>query len=79
MGIRKILVEGGGTLIYNLLINHIIDEVRILYMPFFVGNKNCVSVVHGNVSLFDKLKLNINHIEYLDGFVLLIGGVNYEE
>ncbi|MHA1724538.1 MAG: 2,5-diamino-6-(ribosylamino)-4(3H)-pyrimidinone 5'-phosphate reductase [Promethearchaeota archaeon] len=53
MGIKKILLEGGGTLNWGFLEKDLIDEIRLTIAPWFVGGKHAVSLVDGVG--FDKM------------------------
>ncbi|MEM0350699.1 MAG: 2,5-diamino-6-(ribosylamino)-4(3H)-pyrimidinone 5'-phosphate reductase, partial [Archaeoglobaceae archaeon] len=39
-GVRKILVEGGGTLISSLFLEDLVDELFIYYAPIIIGGAN---------------------------------------
>jgi len=47
MGIRKILVEGGGELIWSLAEKHLIDEIRVTYAGYILGGRESVSIAGG--------------------------------
>lgn len=46
-GIRKILVEGGGTLISSLLSQCLVDEFFIYFAPIFIGGANSPTICDG--------------------------------
>jgi len=46
-GIKKILLEGGGTLNLSFLKNNLIDEIIITVTPFVLGSKNSVNLFEG--------------------------------
>lgn len=46
-GIKHILVEGGGNLIWSLLKQNLIDEFRVTISPFIIGGKSAVTPVEG--------------------------------
>ena len=48
-GIKKILLEGGGTLNLSFLKNNLIDEIIITITPFFLGSQNSVYLFEGNL------------------------------
>jgi 2,5-diamino-6-(ribosylamino)-4(3H)-pyrimidinone 5'-phosphate reductase len=60
-GIKRILLEGGGTLNLSFLKNNLIDEMIITLTPYVLGSKNSVNLFEGilnstkNLSSF-KLK-----------------------
>lgn len=47
LGIRKLLIEGGGNLNSILLENKFVDTLCVAYFPFIVGGKSTPSVVDG--------------------------------
>jgi len=47
MGMRRILVEGGGTLNWSMLSEGLVDEVSVAVSPRILGSKNAVSLVQG--------------------------------
>jgi 2,5-diamino-6-(ribosylamino)-4(3H)-pyrimidinone 5'-phosphate reductase len=60
-GIRKIVLEGGGTTNWSFLKQNKIDEAIITLTPYILGGKNTISLVEGigfkNISTSTKLKL----------------------
>ncbi|MDA1125006.1 MAG: dihydrofolate reductase family protein [Crenarchaeota archaeon] len=48
-GIKKILLEGGGTLNYSFLKNNLIDEVIVTITPFVLGSENSINLFEGIV------------------------------
>ncbi len=46
-GIRKLLLEGGGTLNWSMLKHRLIDEVIVAIAPVIVGGKDAVTLVDG--------------------------------
>ncbi|MEO3993670.1 MAG: 2,5-diamino-6-(ribosylamino)-4(3H)-pyrimidinone 5'-phosphate reductase [Desulfurococcaceae archaeon TW002] len=63
-GLKDLLVEGGGTLLWSLVSQKLINEFRITISPYVIGGKNSISLVEGegfgSMSEWLKLKL-INH------------------
>ncbi len=47
LGIRKILLEGGGMLNWGMLKNGLVDEVRVAIAPTLVGGRDAVTLVEG--------------------------------
>ena len=47
LGIRRILVEGGGELIWSLVKKNLVDEFRVTYTGYVFGGRNAVSIVGG--------------------------------
>jgi 2,5-diamino-6-(ribosylamino)-4(3H)-pyrimidinone 5'-phosphate reductase len=48
MGIKKILLEGGGTLNWSFIKYDLIDEIRLTIAPWMIGGKDAVSLIEGN-------------------------------
>ncbi len=47
LGIKKVLVEGGGELIWSLVKKDLVDEFRVTYTGYVFGGKEAVSIVGG--------------------------------
>lgn len=60
-GIKTLLLEGGATLNYSMLIRGLVDEVRICIAPMIVGGADAKSLVEGEgISQMDKaIKLDL--------------------
>ncbi|MBX0312640.1 MAG: 2,5-diamino-6-(ribosylamino)-4(3H)-pyrimidinone 5'-phosphate reductase [Sulfurihydrogenibium sp.] len=60
-GIRNLMVEGGSTLNWNLIKNGLVDEIRIIHMPFIVGGTDTPTLVGGEgfKSLEEIVKLKL--------------------
>lgn len=48
MGIRRLMVEGGGTLISSLIAERLVDEMYIYYAPIFIGGKGSPTICDGS-------------------------------
>ncbi|MDD3976839.1 MAG: dihydrofolate reductase family protein [Methanomicrobium sp.] len=46
-GVKKLMVEGGPTLNYYMLQDRLVDEVRLIHLPFIVGGTDTPSLVGG--------------------------------
>jgi len=46
-GINKLLVEGGGELLWHLFSARVVDELRVTIAPYIFGGKEAVSIVMG--------------------------------
>ena len=60
-GIHNLMVEGGSTLNWNLIKNGLVDEIRIIHMPFIVGGTDTPTLVGGEgfKSLEEVVKLKL--------------------
>ena len=60
-GIKKILLEGGGTVNWSFIKRNLIDEAIITLTPYILGGKDSVSLVEGigfkNLHVSTKLRL----------------------
>jgi 2,5-diamino-6-(ribosylamino)-4(3H)-pyrimidinone 5'-phosphate reductase len=54
LGIRKILLEGGGTLNWSMLSNGLVDEISVAITPKIVGGASAISLVEGKGSALVK-------------------------
>lgn len=46
-GIKKLLVEGGGTIIWNFLKRRLVDDLYIYIGPYIIGGKTTPTVTNG--------------------------------
>jgi len=46
-GVRKLMIEGGPTLNWHMLHHRLVDEIRLIHMPFIVGGADTPSLVGG--------------------------------
>ncbi len=46
-GIRKLMIEGGPTLNWHMLHDRLVDEIRLIHLPFIVGGSDTPSLVGG--------------------------------
>mgnify|MGYP001338115273 CR=1 FL=1 len=46
-GIKKLMIEGGPTLNFHMLQNKLVDEIRLIHLPFIVGGSDTPSLVGG--------------------------------
>lgn len=45
--IRTLIIEGGPTLNWHMLHHHLVDEIRLIHLPFIVGGADTPSLVGG--------------------------------
>src|SRR5207244_9404097 len=50
LGIRKILLEGGGTLNWSMISNGLVDEISVAITPRIIGGARATSLVEGKGS-----------------------------
>lgn len=46
-GIQKLMIEGGPTLNWHMLHDRLVDEIRLIHLPFIVGGSDTPSLVGG--------------------------------
>ncbi|MDV0444305.1 RibD family protein [Methanorbis rubei] len=46
-GVRKLIIEGGPTLNWHMLHYRLVDEIRLIHLPFIVGGDDTPSLVGG--------------------------------
>ncbi|MDE1872592.1 MAG: dihydrofolate reductase family protein, partial [Thaumarchaeota archaeon] len=70
-GIRKILVEGGGTTNWYFLKEKLVDEIIVTITPYVVGGKESVSLVEGHG--FDKISypLKLKQVKRMGSEIIL--------
>lgn len=71
-GIKKLMVEGGASINWELARNGYIDEIRIIHLPVIVGGENVPTLIGGEgfKSLKKVLKLEINNHFTIDKFLI---------
>lgn len=47
LGIKKLMVEGGGSVNWELLKNDLVDEIRLIHLPVVVGGNDVPTLVSG--------------------------------
>ncbi|TXT64274.1 MAG: 2,5-diamino-6-ribosylamino-4(3H)-pyrimidinone 5'-phosphate reductase [Promethearchaeota archaeon] len=72
-GIKKILLEGGGTLNWSFIKNNLIDELRLTIAPWIVGGKDAISLVEGvGFSKMDEApRFMLVNIKHRNNYVIL--------
>ena len=73
MGIKSILLEGGGNLNWSFVKYDLIDEIRLSIAPWIIGGKDAISLVEGTG--FDKMnqgrKFKLMEAFNRDNYVIL--------
>ena len=66
-GMKKILLEGGGTLNWSFLKRGLVDELIITITPYILGGSDSVTLVEGSgfKNLFSMNKLKLRKIQKL--------------
>lgn len=73
LGIKKILLEGGGTLNWSFIKDNLIDEMRISIAPWMVGGTNAISLVEGDgfKNMKQAPKFKLIKVKNRDNYVIL--------
>jgi 2,5-diamino-6-(ribosylamino)-4(3H)-pyrimidinone 5'-phosphate reductase len=72
-GINKLMVEGGGTVIWNFIKHGFFDDLYVYTAPFLIGGKNTPTMADGLGIDDEKSKILLNIIEMKrlgDGFLI---------
>jgi 2,5-diamino-6-(ribosylamino)-4(3H)-pyrimidinone 5'-phosphate reductase len=73
-GIRRLLLEGGSTLNWNMLEEGLVDEIRVSVAPYIVGGEKAKTLVGGKG--FPRVKrgirLRLKEIKRLGTDLLLV-------
>lgn len=74
LGIKRILLEGGGTLNWSFLEHDLIDEMRLTIAPWMIGGTESTSLVEGEG--FNKMneapRFKLEKISHRNNYVILI-------
>ena len=67
-GVRRLMVEGGPTLASRMFAGRLVDEIRLIHLPFIVGGDDTPSLVGGlrAEGEADMIRLELTH-HYLSG------------
>jgi len=71
-GVRKLLVEGGGTVIWNFLKKRLVDDLYIYIGSCIIGGKDTPTVADGEgISLEEEITLKIVEVKQIGAGVLM--------
>ena len=61
MGVKRLLLEGGGTLNWSMLASRLVVEIRVTIAPVLVGGQMSTTLVegHGVEKIADAFKLSL--------------------
>ena len=73
LGIKSILLEGGGTLNWSFVKNNLIDEIRLTIAPWIVGGKKAKSLVEGEgfSRMFESTRFRLVKVKPRNNYVVL--------
>jgi len=70
-GIDRLMVEGGGEIIFSLFASGLVDELSTFVGPLVIGGRDAPTLADGDGFLADFPELDLQAVERLDGGVLL--------
>ncbi|HUT00139.1 MAG TPA: 2,5-diamino-6-(ribosylamino)-4(3H)-pyrimidinone 5'-phosphate reductase [Candidatus Thermoplasmatota archaeon] len=72
LGVRKLLVEGGGTIIWNFLKQKVVDDLYIFIGPCVIGGKETPTVADGEgITVGEEIPLKIVEVKKVGSGVLI--------
>ena len=71
MGVERLMVEGGGELIFSLFDARLVDELSVFVGPTVIGGREAPTLADGDGFVREFPKLSLESIERLDEGVLL--------
>ena len=72
-GIKKILLEGGGTINWSFLKYGLVDEMIVTISPYVLGGRNSISLVEGNgfKNLQASTKLKLKKVQKVEDELII--------
>ncbi|WP_254764880.1 2,5-diamino-6-(ribosylamino)-4(3H)-pyrimidinone 5'-phosphate reductase [Natrinema marinum] len=70
-GLERIMVEGGGELIFSLFEAGLVDELRVFVGPKLIGGRDAPTLADGDGFVAEFPSLELAEVDRLDGGVLL--------
>ncbi|MGQ9469568.1 MAG: 2,5-diamino-6-(ribosylamino)-4(3H)-pyrimidinone 5'-phosphate reductase [Nitrososphaerales archaeon] len=73
MGIKKILVEGGGNVNWSIISQGFFDELQITIGPFIAGGRDAITLVEGDgvEKMDESIRVNLHKVEQQGDEVVL--------
>jgi len=72
LGVRKLMVEGGGTLIFSLLEDGLVDEINLKIGNLLVGGKDSITFIEGKgFGKFDTKKVKFISLKRKPNYLVL--------
>jgi 2,5-diamino-6-(ribosylamino)-4(3H)-pyrimidinone 5'-phosphate reductase len=69
-GVRRVMVEGGGTLISSLVSGGLVDEMRIYFAPMVIGGSKSPTICDGSSRI---MGCRIERVERVgEGFAVFV-------
>ncbi|WEL21109.1 2,5-diamino-6-(ribosylamino)-4(3H)-pyrimidinone 5'-phosphate reductase [Halorhabdus sp. BNX81] len=70
-GIDRLMVEGGGELIFSLFADDLVDELSVFVGPMLIGGRDAPTLADGDGFIEEFPALDLRDVEQMDGGVLL--------
>jgi 2,5-diamino-6-(ribosylamino)-4(3H)-pyrimidinone 5'-phosphate reductase len=70
-GVERLMVEGGGELVFSLLREGLVDEVSVYVAPAFVGGRDAPTLVDGDGFVGEYAEATIDDVERVGEGVVL--------
>lgn len=70
-GVARLMVEGGGELVFSLFEAELVDELSVFVGPTVIGGREAPTLADGAGFVEDFPNLSLESVERLDGGVLL--------
>jgi 2,5-diamino-6-(ribosylamino)-4(3H)-pyrimidinone 5'-phosphate reductase len=73
LGIKSILLEGGGTLNWSFIKENLVDELRLTIAPWLVGGKDATSLIEGDgfEKMIEAPRFKLKEVRNRDNFVMI--------
>ncbi|MDF9745904.1 2,5-diamino-6-(ribosylamino)-4(3H)-pyrimidinone 5'-phosphate reductase [Natrinema salsiterrestre] len=75
-GLERVMVEGGGELIFSLFEAGLVDELRVFVGPKIIGGRDAPTLADGEGFLAEFPTLELEEVDRLDDGVLLTWAVD---
>lgn len=74
MGVKRVLVEGGGNINWSVISQGLFDELQVTIGPFIVGGRDAITLVEGNgfEKMDEGIRVKLHKVEQNDDEVVLI-------
>ncbi len=70
-GVDRLMVEGGGELIFSLFADDLVDELSVFVAPQIIGGRDAPTLADGDGFVDDFPELDLTGVERVDDGVLL--------
>ncbi|MCX8207843.1 MAG: 2,5-diamino-6-(ribosylamino)-4(3H)-pyrimidinone 5'-phosphate reductase [Methanothrix sp.] len=70
-GVRRLMVEGGGTLNWSLIEQGLVDEICVFVGPMVIGGRDAPTLVDGRGFAENFQKLELKSTEHIDDGILI--------